>query len=108
EWTNSEPLSKQSSIRKAAAIPWYSCPSSVSTAASEKCEKESGRSSGRMLADDRFGLEKFTESNLSPFTSVSRHLVASEGGLRVFRRAINKHHPRLKFGSHIIRAIFAC
>src|SRR5262249_61340863 len=64
--------------------------------------------SGRMLADDRFGLEKFTEGNLSPFTSISRHLVASERGLRGFCGAINKHHPRLKSGGHIIRAFFAC
>src|SRR5262245_12442831 len=64
--------------------------------------------SGRMLVDDRFGLEKFTEGNLSPFTSISRHLVASERGLRIFRRAINKHHPRLKSGGHVIRAFLAC
>src|SRR5262249_430898 len=31
-----------------------------------------------VLVDDRFGLEKFTKGNLSPFTSISRHLVASE------------------------------
>src|SRR5262249_46033407 len=61
-----------------------------------------------VLMDDRFVLENFPEATLPPFTSFPEHFLASERGLGVFGPPIKKPHPRLKSGSHIIRAIFAC